>query len=83
MIKFENSENGRFYYLKISIDLLGDHVLTVIRGGKLSRAIVIKHSGFKCLTELNKALKGIVKTRLKRGYQQLSSDFIQYQNSLF
>jgi len=67
VIKFENPNNGRFYYLHVQKDLLGDVVLSSIRGGKFHR--VERKIALNCEIEINKEIERITKIRLKRGYQ--------------
>ena len=71
MIKFENPVNGRFYYIKTTIDLLGHAVLTIIRGGKYSNAIIIKHFGYNSTELIAEKIKEISKVRERRGYFEI------------
>jgi len=66
LIKFENKTNGRFYYIKVYTDLLGDKVLTIIRGGKYFN--IIRHYGYKDPLLIDAEIKRISKIRLQRGY---------------
>lgn len=66
MIKFENKENGRFYYMRIEKDLFNDTVICVIRGGahiSVSRLIF-------CDGEMGarKEIDRLSRVRLQRGY---------------
>lgn len=70
MIKFENQQNGRYYYLSVHKDLLNDWVLSVIRGGRHSR--VVRHFGYGCRMALQKELDRLSKRRIKRGYTLVS-----------
>jgi hypothetical protein len=66
MLKFENKSNGRYYYIYIQRDMLNDHVLTILRGGKnarICRNIIVSDSG--CIDE---KVKYLTRLRLKRGY---------------
>ena len=67
MIKFENAENGRFYYLVKEKDIFNALVLTVIRGGTHSR--VVRHFGFNCEISIQREIERISRQRLKRGYR--------------
>lgn len=66
MIKFENKENGRFYYLSVKKDLFDEWVLVIFRGGANSR--VVRTFGFNCLYSIQNEINRIAKIRLKRGY---------------
>jgi len=66
MIKFENPENGRYYYLVKEKDILNELVLTVIRGGRNVR--VVRRMGFGCESLIQKEIERISKKRIKRGY---------------
>ena len=65
-IKFENPTNGRYYYIHQHCDLLGDLVLTVIRGGK--NVNIIRHFGFDNIQSLQKDIYKRIKARLNNGY---------------
>ena len=67
MIKFENKQNGRFYYLIQHRDLFSDMVLTVIRGGYQSR--VIRHYGYENQELMNREIARISKIRISHGYE--------------
>lgn len=71
MLKFENTENGRFYYLSIQKDLLNDLVLCVNFGGSHSgRAISyhrIIHAGSR--EDIQREIIRLSKKRLRRGYE--------------
>lgn len=71
MIKFENPENGRYYYLLVQRDLLGDLVLMVYRGGNhgLSFCRTINVGDTNIIAE---DIQKISKKRLKRGYKLIS-----------
>lgn len=66
MIKFENKDNGRFYYLSLQKDILNDLVLTIIRGGKHSR--IVRNIGYSSLETITDEIHRLTKRRLKRGY---------------
>lgn len=76
MIKFENKENGRFYYLSTARDMLNDLVLTVIRGGANAR--VVRHFGYSCQDTLRKEIERISRIRIKRGYQIVSDPSLSF-----
>lgn len=66
MIKFENKENGRFYYIKIEKDLLNDLVLRINFGGhNVTRSRVIMCDSAEILFD---EIKRLYKKRLSRGY---------------
>jgi hypothetical protein len=67
MIKYENKSNGRFYYLEIKRDLIGDLVLCITRGG--NNVSVIRTLGFTSRMALDKELARICKKRERRGYE--------------
>jgi len=71
MLKYENPENGRYYYLAVYKDILDDYVLTVIRGGHLRgvRSRVVRHFGYACRMALQKELDRLSKKRIARGYR--------------
>ena len=68
LVKFDNPDNGRFYYLCTHRDLFNDLVLTVIRGGK-NGSRVERHYGFKDLLSIYAEIKRISKIRLSHGYE--------------
>jgi len=67
MIKFENKENGRYYYLMIERDLFDDFVLRIIRGGIYARRSICQ---YKALSEdaIEKEIQRLSRIRLQRGY---------------
>lgn len=70
MIKFENKNNGRYYYLSIRQDLLNQLVLTVLRGGRCSN--VIRTIKFSCMESITREIQRLIQRRLKRGYSFVS-----------
>lgn len=76
MIKFENKNNGRYYYLYVQKDLLNDFSLIILRGGRFSSRV--HHIGFSSFIGCERAISRITKRRIKRGYEIVSS-----QNSIF
>lgn len=72
MLKFENSTNGRFFYLSIERDMLNERVLTIIRGGVNSR--VIRRVVFGCELAIQKEVSRLTVKRLKRGYHLVDAD---------
>lgn len=66
MIKFENRNNGRYYYLIVEKDLFDVLVLTIIRGGLNHR--IVMHLGYGCRMAIGKEIERITKKRLQRGY---------------
>jgi hypothetical protein len=69
MLKFENHDNGRYYYLYVNRDLLNDLVLTTIRGGQHHRRV--HHFGFNSKDAIIKEIDRITKVRLKHGYRMV------------
>ncbi len=67
MIKFENKNNGRFYYVMVDSDLIHNSVLRVIYGGRH----VSRHRTISCndLSTMQKEIERITKKRLQRGYE--------------
>jgi len=67
MIKFENTQNGRYYYLEITEDLLNDHTLIIHRGGNNyhTRQRRIFNNKDSVLAEIQR----ISKIREQRGYR--------------
>jgi hypothetical protein len=67
MIKFENKENGRYYYLSIERDLFDDYILCVLRGGRHHRRIVRQfvHVDNQAI---QKEIQRLSRLRLQRGY---------------
>ena len=70
MIKFENKENGRFYYLNVKKDLFDEWVLVVIRGGRYTS--LVRTYGFNCLYSIQNEINRITHIRIKRGYTLVS-----------
>lgn len=66
MIKFENVNTLRYFYLITHKDLFDQWVLTIIRGGRHHR--VVRHFGFNCRTAIKKEIEKISKRRIQRGY---------------
>jgi len=66
MIKFENKNNGRFYYVYVSQDMLNDLVIRIVFGGVgVSRDRIIFCGNRK---DIQKEIERITKRRLSRGY---------------
>lgn len=66
MIKFENEQNGRFYYLKEQKDITGELVLVCIRGGRnvsLTRTV-----GRGSPAVIQAEIARLTKRRIRRGY---------------
>jgi hypothetical protein len=66
MIRFENRENGRFYYMVVEQDITNKLILNIIRGGKRVRVItsILFESPFLLKIELDKRSK----RRIRNGY---------------
>ena len=65
-IKFRNVSNGRYYYLCLYQDLLGDWIMSGYRGGRQKH-----HAWHRLVSNIDIALREIttfIKTRLKHGY---------------
>jgi hypothetical protein len=67
MIKFENHDNGRYYYLFVETDLFGDNVLSVIRGGGDYHRIPVRILVGDRYS-INQKIQEITKRRISRGY---------------
>lgn len=66
MIKFENPNNGRFYYINIGTDMLNDMFINIVFGGRYvcrNRIISVSYRD-----SLFKEIIKISKRRIKRGY---------------
>lgn len=66
MIKFENSTNGRFYYIDVKKDLFGDLCIHITRGGlnsSVSRLIFCDNGRM-----VREEIRRISKLRVQRGY---------------
>lgn len=66
MIKFENQENGRFYYLRVEKDMTGEDVLVVVRGGR--SVCVTRTYGFVDSQARDKRIKALMRRRIRNGY---------------
>jgi hypothetical protein len=67
MLKFENIANGRYYYLLVEKDLLGDLILTIYYGGEghhFIRKVFVGSS-----VGLDREVARISKRRIARGYE--------------
>lgn len=67
MIKLENAENGRYYYLEITEDLFNDHTLIIHRGGNNYHTRI--NRVFASLDNLIGEMNRLMKVRLRRGYE--------------
>lgn len=67
MIKFENPENGRWYYILIQKDLVSENAVTVVRGGR--DRVVVRHAGFYSRADLDIYLAMVQKRRIRNGYR--------------
>jgi len=66
MIKFENKTNGRFYYLSLHKDLLGDVGIRINYGGR--HVCRVRFIACTSGLELQKQIEQLSKRRIKRGY---------------
>ncbi len=66
MLKFENKDNGRFYYIFVEQDAEGNSVIRIVRGGKHVR--VVRSLLYGSRDAVNKELVRISKKRIRRGY---------------
>lgn len=67
LIKFENPDNGRFYYMLQHFEN-DKPVLTIVRGGRKRKAI--ENHFYDDLTEINREIERRKKRRLQHGYLQ-------------
>lgn len=67
MLKFENKQNGRYYYLYVETDIFGDNVLSVIRGG-LTHHRRFYRIAIGTISFIEKKIQDITRIRLTRGY---------------
>ena len=67
MIKLENKQNDRFYYIHDPFyDIFGNRVLLVTRGGvNVSVHLCVEYGD---LEKINKKIEALVKRRLRHGY---------------
>jgi len=65
LIKFENPNNGRFYYVNVQRDLLNHNVIIVYRGGIGGLSF---HRTVYAGNEIDINIQKICKKRLQRGY---------------
>lgn len=63
MIKFENKENGRFYYIEYN----NDTIIKITRGGRKRK--LTSHQVFEDSYIAIKKLEEIKKRRIRNGYQ--------------
>jgi len=72
MLKFENKNNGRYYYIYVETDLFGDNVLCVIRGGTYVSGILSRMlSGTE--ETIQAEIERLSRLRLQRGYILISN----------
>jgi hypothetical protein len=71
MIKLENKQNGRYYYLFIQKDLFNHDVLIVVRGGVHHH--VIRTYGYPSESVIEAKIRELIKRRLTRGYTFVSN----------
>lgn len=67
MIKFENKENGRYFYITVEHDYSKRLVIRVIRGG---RNVCVTRNVFlsETMDEIEKEIARISQRRIRRGY---------------
>ena len=67
MIKFENQENGRYFYIQVERDLFDELCLRVVRGGRHVRGIshIVTVGSRKTIRA---EIKRLSRLRLQRGY---------------
>ena len=66
MIRFENKNNGRFYYILVERDDSDKLALRIIRGGRNIR--VVRSVLFDCPLSVRKEVDRLAKRRIRRGY---------------
>lgn len=66
MIKFENKANGRFYYVEVKRDLLGDLVININRGGSSYAIQRIVFCGDA--RSIRAKIREIIQRRTAKGY---------------
>jgi hypothetical protein len=66
MIRFENRENGRFYYMVVEQDITNKLILNIIRGGK--RVRVLSSIPFDSPIVLERVIDRLSKRRIRHGY---------------
>lgn len=71
MIKYENKENGRYFYMYVERDELDDLVLVIMRGGRYNH--VVRRYGFNCESRIECELGRLRKKREARGYTLVTS----------
>lgn len=66
MIKFENKQNGRYFYILIEKDLLNDLVLRIVYGSRhISRSRIVFCNSRMAL---DKQINRLSKRRIRHGY---------------
>jgi hypothetical protein len=66
MIKFENPDNLRYYY----IDVDSTNTITVIRGGQ--RVRVVTHIKLDSIDDVQRKVQTMCKRRLQHGYIKIA-----------
>jgi hypothetical protein len=66
ILKFENSDNGRYYYIIKEKDFFNHDILTIIRGGRRHR--IMRHYGYNCEIHIQREIKRLSKLRIRHGY---------------
>lgn len=73
MIRFENKENGRFYYMVVENDDSNRLILRIIRGGK--RVRVVRSVSYDCSLDVRKEINRLSKRRIRHGYTLMQHDY--------
>lgn len=71
MIKLENKENGRYYYLHVETDIFGDLTLIVMRGG-INRHIRPHMVMAGKMEAIDQKIKELIRRRISRGYTSVN-----------
>ena len=66
MLRFENKENGRFYYLRLEKDVTDADILVIVRGGRNVR--VTRSYSFDSRQDCEKKIRQVVRRRIRHGY---------------
>lgn len=66
MIRFENKENGRFYYILVEKDDKNKLAVRIIRGGRCVR--IVRSVFFDCELAVRNEVERLSKRRIRHGY---------------
>jgi predicted DNA-binding WGR domain protein len=83
-LRWENSAKGRYYEVRLQVDLLGDWVLTKTWGSQYSGLGRLSHEAWSLIEEALKSLEKVHQQRLKHGYRLVQQQgYDPTQASLF